>query len=92
MGSMSPSSTIHLGKSVDMLARSRMMQENSPARGEGGRGAQHNLYMRQGSSSALHHALVTIIWLSRTCISAVGSYNLGFFSLRGAQPLKRLTF
>ena len=34
MGSMSPSSTIHLGKSVDMLARSRMMEEKRPVQGE----------------------------------------------------------
>ena len=30
MGSMSPSSTIHFGLSVAVLARSRMMQEKSP--------------------------------------------------------------
>ena len=38
MGSMSPSSTIHFGLSLDMLARSRMIVEKRPGGGGGGGG------------------------------------------------------
>ena len=37
MGSMSPSSTIHLGLSVDVFERSRIMVENRPVLGGRGR-------------------------------------------------------
>ena len=76
MGSMSPSSTIHFGLSLDMLARSRMIVEKRPVGGGGGGWGWGNIM--QGPSIKEHHQdSVTLPLLHRescihTCIQGVG--------------------